>query len=290
MFTLKNNLFPRWVKPAQKDKVTELTSIERSPNNRIDRWIAERVAGLTFCDIGGIGLRSKNERVSTAARNGAARSVMIDFRRKDFPMWAVFHEVMKTKGITNYEAIYGINLESPTLPDDIGIFDFVHSTGILYHAPSPVLGVFNLSRVTRRYLIVNTVTVPSVIENEAGRLTIPSCGVLFLPALKDQERAILKRHYIKILQGWDETKFDNLIPDPMRGDAPMPYIQAREPKSGHYWEGPGGLSYTPYWWAWHEDAFRSLVTMMGFRILDEHNPRRHALALLCERVSGTSSF
>lgn len=258
-------------------------SVERNPKNVIDRWIADHVNGLTFCDIGGIGLRSKNERVSTAARNGATRSVMIDFRRADFPMWNIFHEVMALKKIDDYECLYGINLESPTLPDEIGVFDFVFSTGILYHAPSPMLGLYNLSRVTRKYLIVNTVTVPSVIENEVGRLEIPDSAVLFLPSLAGQEREVLKRHYITNLDGWDEAKFDGLLPRPDDNDAKMPYIQKREPVSGHYWEGPGGLSYTPYWWLWHENAFRAAVKMLGFNVLAEHNRKRHTLALLCER-------
>jgi hypothetical protein len=256
--------------------------LERAKSNKIDQWIAERVRGLTFCDIGGIGLRSRNERISTSARNGAARSTMIDFRREDFPMWKIFHEVMEKKEVSDYDCLTGINLESPSLPDDVGVYDFVHSTGIIYHAPSPVYSLFNLSRITRRFLITNTITMPSVIENEKGKLELPSSGVLFLPALADQEREVLKCHYLKILNNWTEQKFDNLIPRDNEGM--MPYLQLDKPASGHYWEGPGGLSYTPYWWVWHEDAFRKAVTMMEFTIIDEHNPRRHSLALLCERI------
>ena len=39
----------------------------------IIKWIEDKVNGLTFADIGGIGLRSINERISTAIINNAER-------------------------------------------------------------------------------------------------------------------------------------------------------------------------------------------------------------------------
>ena len=82
----------------------------------INTWIEDHVAGLSFCDIGGIGLSSKNERISTALNAGATRATMIDARKGDFREWAVFKEKMDEQHLQGYDMIAGADLEDPRFP------------------------------------------------------------------------------------------------------------------------------------------------------------------------------
>lgn len=53
------------------------------PKDQIDRWIAKYVHGCSFIDVGGVGEKSVNERVTWAQRSGASRVVMADIATAD---------------------------------------------------------------------------------------------------------------------------------------------------------------------------------------------------------------
>ena len=146
----------------------------------IIKWIEDKVNGLTFADIGGIGLRSINERISTAIINNAESATMIDLRKKDFKMWNIFHETMKQKAITGYKTIENVDVTAPDLHSIIGEYDFVHCAGIMYHLPSPLLAMQNLYKITKKYLVVNTVTIPEYINNAEGEMSFKGSQALFI--------------------------------------------------------------------------------------------------------------
>lgn len=250
-------------------------------------WIEARVEGLSFCDIGGIGVGAVNERISTAMRAGAAEATMIDLRPSEYPEWVHFRKRMEESGVQGYKSIDKANLEAAEFADHVGMYDFVHSTGILYHAPSPVVIMDNLSRIARRYLITNTVIIPERVETEFGSLHYPGSQVVFLPGISEHERAILGAHISSKLN-WPEGRFDSCVPRPEDPAAAMPYIQTRAPSELHFWRSEGDLSYSPYWWLFTKDAFRALVGMFGFQIIDEHVYKEHALTVLCERGTAKS--
>jgi hypothetical protein len=240
---------------------------------------------MSFADIGGIGLNSLNERISIALQSGASEATMIDYRRPDFPEWDVFKAKMKELELDQYRVIASANLEARDFPAQVGKYDFVHCMGILYHAPAPMIMLDNLSRISNRYMIVNTVTIADRIENEAGSLSFEGSQVLFLPGLSERERAILDLHY-QDLVGWPPDRFNAYAPRIDDEEATMPWLQTRAASEKHFWGGKGDLSYSPYWWLFTRQAFRAAVCLFGFTIKAETSFREHTLTLFCERDPG----
>jgi len=247
-------------------------------------WIQDRVRGKTFCDIGGIGVGAINERISTAVEAGASRSTMIDFRGFDHPDWKRFDEKMSEVGISQFDRIEKANLEDRGFPAMVGQYDIVHSTGILYHAPAPMLILDHLSKITRETMIVSTVIAPPVIENAAGRIDLTGSQWYFLPGINDRERRILQLYFSEKL-GWTEKKFNDNIPVLNDESAHMPYVQWKVPSSGFLWSGYGDLSYSPYWWMFTQQAFEAMIQMLRFRVTARHWYKDHAIAVLCDRIA-----
>ena len=149
----------------------------------------------------------------------------------------------------------------------IGVADVVHSTGIFYHLASPAEACWNLRRITGKYFITNTVTFPSRVENKFGSIELPACGILFGAALTEQDRLVLNEHY-RSMFGWTT-------------DTAMPRLS--EPKQVNPWIVGGELTPWPYWYLYSDHAFRCLIQLCRFRILDEVKWENHALFLLCEK-------
>ena len=249
----------------------------------VAQFILDHVAGLTFCDIGGIGLNAMNERVSVALDGGATEATMIDFRREGFPEWDAFRAKMQGAGLSSYKTIAGANLEHESFPDTVGSYDFVHSTGILYHAPAPLRVLDNLARITRRFLITNTIIAPDVMETDAGRLEFPGSQIVFLPGISEQERSVMELYYQKLL-GWPAGRFSAFVPRIGDKQAAMPWLQTRAASPAHYWGAHGDLSFSPYWWLFTKDAFRAAVKLFGFEIRQEHSFKGHTLSVFCEKI------
>ncbi|OYV68262.1 MAG: hypothetical protein B7Z67_13945 [Acidiphilium sp. 21-60-14] len=237
------------------------------PSDKIDTWLRTAPYYSSFIDIGGIGENSGNERVTAAREVGCPRVVMADFEPFSHHLWTTFRRKMQEVGVTSIEEREGIDVRDPDLSAKLGTFDFVHSTGINYHLPDPVSGVYNLARITNRFLVTNTMILPDVVENEYGRIELGESRVMFLPAVTDQERRILRKHYSSKF-GWE---FNNHAPRIDDSDPKMPYVT------------DAGLSCYPYWWLFSEGSFRSLLSRLGFKILDEWRWENHMLALFCER-------
>ncbi len=239
------------------------------PDDKIDTWIRTSDHWNSFVDIGGIGEDSCNERITAASEIGGKRVAMADFEPFTHPLWQTFRRKMTEGGITGFEEHENIDVRDARLPSTLGSFDFVHSTGINYHLPDPVVGVYNLTRITRRYLVTNTIILPDYIENEHGRIDMGASRAMFLPAVTEVEREILRTYY----QGKFGWEFNNNAPRLDNKNAIMPYVT------------DSGLSCYPYWWLFSADAFRSLLRHLGFGIIDEYLWEDHTLALFCERVT-----
>lgn len=233
----------------------------------IDNWITEIASNKSFVDIGGIGENSCNERVTTAINAGASNVAMADFEPYSFHLWRTFFNKMEQEHINGIKTYELIDIRDPSISRKLGKFDIVHSTGILYHLPDPVNGLYNLSLVTSEYLIVNTVIIPNNIENAYGKFTTQDSRIVFLPSLTDGDRLVLKEHY-KSKFGWDIN-----VQAPHLGETnpPMPYLSNE------------GLSCYPYWWLFTENAFRAAVMTVGFTILDEWLWEDHTLTILARR-------
>ena len=233
-------------------------------------WIAARAAGLSFIDIGGIGEAAVNETVSTALGAGAERAAMADIRDFSFPHWADFHARMADRGHgrDRYTCYDHVDITAGSLTERLPVHDMVHSTGILYHLSDPARALWNLRRITGRWLVTNTVIIPERVSNAAGMIDTRGSTALFLPGISDSERAILRLHYQQKF-GWE---LNHNAPPPDDSSAIMPYLTETGP------------SCWPYWFLFTIPAFRGLVRMAGFRIHEEWTWENHAHFVLAEKI------
>lgn len=238
------------------------------PQDQIDEWIAERVAGLSFVDVGGIGEWCTNERMSWARRCGAREVAVADIAPPDSQLWRHFHREVAAHGADGIREYAGIDVNDPASLSSIGTFDFVNCTGIIYHCPTPVQAIMNLAAITRRYLVVNTVIVPERIENERGVVTFPACSALFGPALSGEEREILRVHYAALRL--DVDRFAPPLEE--QADAALPFVRA------------GAATWLPYWWLFTAKAFESLVRLSGMTVLASGTWRNHTMRFLLEKA------
>ncbi len=238
-----------------------------SAQDTVDEWLARLAPGRSVVDIGGIGELSINERCTWAQRCGARRVAMADLEAFDHRLWKHWHAETQRLGVSGIEEFQDVNIDAPDLPARLGQWDIVNATGILYHVPNPVHSLLNLKRVVGRWLIVNTVIVPEVIENAAGTLRFPDCSLALFAALRGQERAVMVEHYRQSF-GWDLNPF---APEKQEGEV-MPYMLGASP------------SYYPYWWVFTRPAFEALLEMLGMPVRERWTWQNHAHFALLERA------
>jgi hypothetical protein len=239
------------------------------PKNRSEEWIAQIVPGKTFVDIGGIGEEASNERVTFAHAAGARSCMMADLHPTTHFEWDVFRRKCASLGMPAFEEFGGIDITSPESLKRIGKVDVVYSTGILYHLPSPPDALWSLRSIVGEYLITNTINFPNEVTNEFGTIRLPDCGVLFLPAMTDVERKVIGRHYRDRFgwrPGWKDI--DHMAPEPGNPEKPN-YVQ------------DGRLSFQPNWFYYSDHAFRTLLHLCGFTIVDEWKWEDSNLHVLC---------
>src|SRR5208337_114890 len=107
------------------------------------------------------------------------------------------------------------------------------------------------------------------VTNEFGTVTLPDCGVLFLPAMTEVERKVIRKHYqdkFGRTPGW--KNIDHMVPQPSDMEKPQ------------YVEG-GRLSFQPNWFYYSDHAYRTLLRLCGFTILEEWKWEDSNLHVLC---------
>lgn len=231
------------------------------PQDAIDEWIRASSVRGSFVDIGGIGEYSTNERVTFAAHCGYADVCVADFEGPDHHLWKFFKENVDPAIAGKIKYKYGLNVDDSKAMSDFGKWDFVHSTGILYHCPNPMFTLKNYRGITRKQLIVNTVIVPDKISNSKGVMSFGDASCLFMPALEGQEREILRQYYMEKF-GWD---INNVSPPSKKEDSIMPYLL----DSGEY-------SYYPYWWLFSKRSFEAALELLNMKIVDTYTWENHA--------------
>lgn len=210
------------------------------PADPRNAFIRRVVPGKTFIDIGGLS-NVIYERVSVAAEAGAAAIAMMDVEGPSCPWWPQLHARLQSKGIVlPCECISGdITVE------EIRPFDVVLSSGVLYHLPSPMLYLEKLRKVTKEYCILVSSTIARKIESDFGTLTLPESGLIFVPALADNEK--------RIIVDWFQKGG--------RGDI----TESEERFGGHR----NLRNYYPNWFFPTVPAFRAMAECAGFDIEDE---------------------
>lgn len=134
----------------------------------INSWIQSNVIGKSFADVGGIGMKAINEKVTLAYKAGASSVSMIDIRPIDYYEWEDFKQKCEQETIEDYSCLDDTDINDQDLHNKVGEYDIIHCAGIVYHLPNPVLGIQNLSKIVKEFLIINTVILPLKIENSKG--------------------------------------------------------------------------------------------------------------------------
>lgn len=243
------------------------------PKDQIDKWIARLVPGKSFVDIGGVGEKAINERITFAHLAGARSCVMADIMPTSHDWWDSFRNKCTSLGLAAFEELGGVDIRLRDSLKDLGRVDVVHSTGIFYHLSSVPDALWSLRSIVGEHLITNTITFPKKVENEFGTVELPDCGVLFLPAMTETERKVISKHYHDKFGSratWKDVDFMSPRPD---NQTTVQYVEHDE------------LSCGPNWFFYSDNAFRALLRVCRFEILDEYKWRDHTLQVLCRPMS-----
>lgn len=207
-----------------------------------DLYIAQVVAGKTFVDMGGL-WGTVNEKVTVAAKAGAASTAMLDITPLDRPLWQAFRERCASLGVLDCQLL-SASIDEPGLEKKVGQFDVVHCSGVLYHCPNPLYTLSQLARLSREYLILTTTVIPPRICTSRGTIVVPPGGALFIPYLPDDQMEILKEH-------WEAGGVSGAI-----GITEQPSTWRVE-------------DYAPWWWLFPVATVRQLIMAAGFDVLED---------------------
>ena len=230
-------------------------------------WIRSIAAGKTFADVGGLGGSAVNEMVTVALEAGASSGMMVDVLPPDHPFWAAFHAKARDKGITNYDTRWA-DITAPNFAE-VGTFDVVHCSGIIYHMPDPMHMLAQLRSICRDTLVFTSTFVPRRIVGKEGELVLDDGMCLFLPALQKRARSIVADHFNAL-------------------DLPILGVNMDEPFK--WMTDAGGFDFGPWWWLFTEDLLAQMLRVVGFEILkQEETWKSRAVSFLCRRAAPISA-
>lgn len=207
-----------------------------------NKWIAEVVKGKTFADVGGL-WGTVNERVTVAAKAGAAKTAMIDMQPLNNDLWKKFYDRCVTENVgcdKNIEA----NIDDPEFPKIVGDYDVVHCSGVIYHCPNPLYTVSQLSKITNDILILGSTAIPANINNDKGKLIVETGGGLFVPALNSYQREVAAEYF-------KEVGALNIV--------------GIDPSLQNSWSLE---DYSPWWWLYTRECIAGLLRVCGFKVED----------------------
>lgn len=216
-----------------------------------DKYISRVVKGNTFADIGGL-WGTVNEKVSVAHRCGASELTMMDIQPPESDLWQKFHDRMGALGISGYRCVT-LDLGHPQIASTVQPVDVVHCSGVLYHHPNPMLLLANLRRTSRKFVILTSAITRGEIKNKKGRYSLPPSSVLFVPALSDAEREIMRAHWEPYGTAYGLTQKCEFTVD----------------------------NFAPWWWLPTATALLAMCTAAGFSVEDSaHTWNDNALTIL----------
>jgi hypothetical protein len=210
-----------------------------SANDPRNVFINRVANGKSFIDVGGLSEIVK-ERVSVAHAAGACDLALMDVEEPSCPWWGQLRERLTNRGVKECEFISGdiMNCKVTT-------YDVVHSSGVLYHLPAPMLYLARLRQMTRAHCILTSTTVPTSLTVDGEDLHLASASTLVVPALAGRERELVVEWYRR--RG--------------RSDVASPV----ESHGGHR----NLANYYPNWFIPTVAAFKAMAICAGFAIVDE---------------------
>ena len=230
------------------------------------RELGALVAGKTFAEVGGL-WNTVNERVSLALAAGCREATMIDIQPLGNTLWTRFHDRCRELGVSGYRSVYG-DICDDRIATSEGPFDVVHCAGVIYHCPNPLVAIRNLIAITRERVMLSSVTIPERIANRAGTLHAPAGCCLFVPALGDQQRAILRG-----------------TPDPALQLA-LGFTRGRDERG--LLSVDGRFRYGQWWWLYTAETFVRMVASFDNGRIEKAWECPHRVTVLARRVEVTS--
>jgi Methyltransferase domain len=197
----------------------------RGPALDREQLVRRHAAGRTFCDVGC--MWKVSGRIAFVAEEAGATAVTgVDV----LPASAEFdaeHERRRSK----VRFVHG-DVNEPATVAAVGPHEVVWCSGVLYHAPNPVLTLARLRELTTDLLILQTMVIPEL--PGVGQ------GLVFYPGLPESQRRLYHR--------WGEAAARGL----------------RDPASPQ-----GAVSYEPWWWGFTPSSLRAMLRASGFEPLEE---------------------
>lgn len=218
-----------WIASARAKRVL---GARRRPREELVRRFA---AGRSFADIGC--MWGVDGAISfLAEETGATAVTAVDL----MPATARFAAEVKRRS-SQVRFIQG-DLHDEKVVGLIGRHDLVWCSGVLYHAPNPLLTLARLREITGELLILATETIPEV----PG--LAQAC--VFLPGLSGADREL----HASARPGVSAAGLSNAF-DPAQ-------------------------AYGSWWWGLSRSAVRGMLHASGFELLEEHGGPLHATFLV----------
>lgn len=190
--------------------------------------IARLAPGKSFIDVGG--MWSVHGRTAFLAEEaGAERVTVVDVMLATPEFEA---ERMRRGSAVAYATG---DLHDAKAIGELGEFDVVWCTGVLYHTPNPLVQVENLGRLARSTLVLGTRVIPEVPGVEQA--------CVFYPLQSAQAQA-----------EWARGMGDEVL----RPGATAPFRR--------------DLTYENWWWGMSPSAVRAMLDLAGFSVVEEHSP------------------
>jgi len=226
--------------------------------NWANEMIGSHVKDASFADIGGL-WGVVNEKITVAVNSGCRSATMIDIMPIDHPIWSEFDVRARAAGITEYRKLQG-NIDDPALSDRAGTFDFIHCSGVIYHVPNPLHTLARLHSLTRRFLLLVSMTVPERIRGDAGEISFAGGRTVFLPAVDAPTKEVLAGYFQTL-----GIKLAGITDD----EYPWKSLSA----------------YGPWWWLWTKDTLAAMARSAGFRVIEARETwEGRAHGVLCEKI------
>ena len=134
---------------------------------------------------------------------------------------------------------------------ELGTFDVVFCSGVLYHVPNPLFTLGRLRTIARETLILGTSIIPELSRPQAA---------IYYPHLPDRARGVLT---YRTPPGYDKIGLDT--------------------------EYRAEWDYANYFWGLTPSCVEALVTTAGFRVVERHR-WRHALCVVCRAAELPPNF
>jgi hypothetical protein len=199
-----------------------------------EELIRRHAPGRTFADIGS--MWGIDGAMSFLAEEEGALSVTgLDL----MPMTPEYVEQHRIRG-SNVRFVQG-DLHDPEAIAAVGVHDVVWCSGVIYHAPHPLLTLARLRSITGRLLILATETIPEVPGIRGA--------CVFLPGLPEPDRRAHAAARPGITAAGLTAPFD---PDE---------------------------AYGTWWWGISRSALRGMLSVSGFETLEEYGDSLHTTVL-----------